>query len=388
MQQDSAHKEQDGISLPETLSQAAIEADLELSAKETRKIVTPYAFHVSENLIGTRLASPSKRAMAISIDILLIGLLTQASGFLLAGIAAATFFRAGNRLKQKKPFNSIRITLRLLTALLLFVFVMGLFDEINIDIDKLDPTQQLASGANISEGQEVVVQGVVGLALTGKYLLASNKIEQQLAEQSCASWLVCWQGLGESLSMDLAQSGLIQTEALALRDLLLALAEPSLSSEELAQLQQQITQSYLQHLAPTPPEPFITPAQQTPVAEPSTAPTAPSLIDWGKQLLEDLGLGFGWAAFYFSIFTAGLKGQTPGKKLLNIKVIKLDESELNLWDSFGRYGGYGAGFATGLLGFSQVYWDPNRQAIQDKISATLVIDLSYPKVSHGAQNKK
>ena len=40
---------------------------------------------------------------------------------------------------------------------------------------------------------------------------------------------------------------------------------------------------------------------------------------------------------------------------------------------FGRYGGYGAGFATGLLGFLQVYWDPNRQAIQDKISATVVI---------------
>ena len=43
---------------------------------------------------------------------------------------------------------------------------------------------------------------------------------------------------------------------------------------------------------------------------------------------------------------------------------------------FGRYGGYGAGFATGLLGFLQVYWDPNRQAIQDKISATVVIQGS------------
>jgi hypothetical protein len=44
-----------------------------------------------------------------------------------------------------------------------------------------------------------------------------------------------------------------------------------------------------------------------------------------------------------------------------------------LLDCFGRYGGYGAGFATGLLGFLQIYWDPNRQAIQDKISATVVI---------------
>lgn len=53
--------------------------------------------------------------------------------------------------------------------------------------------------------------------------------------------------------------------------------------------------------------------------------------------------------------------------------MKLDGSDFSLWDSFGRYGGYGAGFATGLLGFIQVFWDSNRQAIQDKISETVVI---------------
>jgi len=69
----------------------------------------------------------------------------------------------------------------------------------------------------------------------------------------------------------------------------------------------------------------------------------------------------------------GFNGKTPGKRLLNIQVLKLDGSGLSLWESFGRYGGYGAGLATGLLGFVQIYWDPNRQAIQDKISETLVI---------------
>jgi uncharacterized RDD family membrane protein YckC len=84
--------------------------------------------------------------------------------------------------------------------------------------------------------------------------------------------------------------------------------------------------------------------------------------------------------FYFSIFTAWWKGQTPGKKLLGMKVIKLDNKPLNLWESFGRYGGYAAGLATGFTGFLQVFWDPNRQAIQDKISETLVINLRKPKV--------
>jgi len=35
----------------------------------------------------------------------------------------------------------------------------------------------------------------------------------------------------------------------------------------------------------------------------------------------------------------------------------------------------GAGLASGLLGFLQIYWDPNHQGIQDKISATVVIDI-------------
>lgn len=101
-----------------------------------------------------------------------------------------------------------------------------------------------------------------------------------------------------------------------------------------------------------------------------------SLLAWAKGMLNDLGLGFGWSAFYFTVFTAWFDGQTLGKKLFRIRVVQLDGTRLSLWDSFGRYGGYGAGFATGLLGFLQICWDANRQAIQDKISATVVIDLN------------
>tara|TARA_Y100000296_G_C5153820_1_gene247885 strand:+ start:667 stop:1479 length:813 start_codon:yes stop_codon:yes gene_type:complete len=98
-----------------------------------------------------------------------------------------------------------------------------------------------------------------------------------------------------------------------------------------------------------------------------------SIVAWVKGFITELGLGFGWAALYYSVFTAWFNGKTPGKRLLNIQVLKLDGSGLSLWESFGRYGGYGAGLATGLLGFMQICWDPNRQAIQDKISETLVI---------------
>ncbi|QTE92866.1 RDD family protein [Shewanella algae] len=106
-----------------------------------------------------------------------------------------------------------------------------------------------------------------------------------------------------------------------------------------------------------------------------------SLLAWAKGMLNDLGFGFGWAAFYFTLFTAWFDGQTLGKKIMRVRVIALGGGKLSLWDAFGRYGGYGAGFATGLLGFLQIFWDANRQAIQDKISATVVIDLSKPRMS-------
>lgn len=106
------------------------------------------------------------------------------------------------------------------------------------------------------------------------------------------------------------------------------------------------------------------------------------ITDWLRGIIEnDLGFGFGWAALYFTVFTAWWGGQTPGKRILGIRVIRLDGKAINLWDAFGRYGGYGAGFATGLLGFVQIYWDPNRQAIHDKISATVVIKGDLPKIA-------
>jgi hypothetical protein len=104
-----------------------------------------------------------------------------------------------------------------------------------------------------------------------------------------------------------------------------------------------------------------------------------SIIGWIQGLMSELGLGLGWAALYFSVFTAWWRGQTIGKRLLGIEVVRLDGNYPNLWESFGRYGGYGAGLATGLLGFLQIFWDPNRQAIQDKISETLVLRLGRNK---------
>lgn len=100
-----------------------------------------------------------------------------------------------------------------------------------------------------------------------------------------------------------------------------------------------------------------------------------SVIKWLQGILTDLGIGFGWAVLYFTLFISWNGGQTIGKALMSIKVVQLNNMPLSIWQAFGRQGGYGAGFATGLLGFLQIYWDPNRQAIQDKVDNTLVLKI-------------
>jgi hypothetical protein len=94
-----------------------------------------------------------------------------------------------------------------------------------------------------------------------------------------------------------------------------------------------------------------------------------TLLKW----LDDLGLGFGWTGLYFTFFTVMMRGQTPAKRLFGIRVLRLDGQPMTLWASFERFGGYAAGLFTGLIGYVQVFWDRNRQAIQDKISETVVI---------------
>ena len=356
-----------------------------LTREETRQIVTPYAFFVADDLLGTPLAGPFRRGFGLLIDLFFITLLTQVSSLVLAAVAAWTFFRAGNRLKTKKRFNGVRIFLRLLVALLLFVVAMGIVDEINED----NPSDRDISDASVNTDN--TVKGITIVALSAKFLLKTKAMKQHVAQGECEPAYDCLQNLGEELVQDVVAIGLD-------RDAIEGILEGYLGSvsENLTGEQQTELTAHLQQFIETKKTANNSLEQES--IEQATTEQSPiklvgnnsekdkpytqtkGFIRWFENLVEELGLGFGWSAFYFSIFTAWWKGQTPGKKMMGMKVIKLDNTSLNLWESFGRYGGYAAGFATGLTGFLQVFWDPNRQAIQDKISETLVIDLRKPKV--------
>jgi hypothetical protein len=108
----------------------------------------------------------------------------------------------------------------------------------------------------------------------------------------------------------------------------------------------------------------------------------PRPIQWtddALRRLHRLGLRFGWAIAYFSLLPFWWKGQTIGKRLFGLRIVELTGKPLGLMACFGRYGGYAAGLATGGMGFLQVLWDPNRQAVQDKLAHTVVVDLLGPR---------
>lgn len=110
----------------------------------------------------------------------------------------------------------------------------------------------------------------------------------------------------------------------------------------------------------------------------------PRPLQWrddAMRRLHRLGLRFGWAIAYFSLLPFWWQGQTVGKRLCGLRVVELTGKPLGLMTCFGRYGGYAAGLATGGMGFLQVLWDPNRQAVEDKLAHTVVVDLRGPRTA-------
>ncbi|HUF11701.1 MAG TPA: RDD family protein, partial [Longimicrobiales bacterium] len=80
-----------------------------------------------------------------------------------------------------------------------------------------------------------------------------------------------------------------------------------------------------------------------------------------------------WTAVYFTSFLALWQGQTPGKRMVGLRVIRLDGRPMTWWLAFERFGGYAASLSIGLLGFLQILWDRNRQGLHDKGVGTVVV---------------
>jgi len=394
-----------------------------LSEEETKQYLTPFAFKMDKSLFGLPLASPTKRGVALLIDFALIALLSDVSGVFLALAIAVTIYYLGNKKRAiergKKKGRKRRAIMRFFAALMLFVILL----------DTLPPLLKYFGGEETESQVDVDVE-CKSLTLTQSLTLGAITLStlQTIADSDCQAF-DCWKTQLNSVAVNMANisyEGDIKITETQLDDIFNDIGkETELSSNEQEQLIISMHDSYnktysnlvaeeggeggdsgnkstTKHLeldskfaqdektlseqnkdVVLEEDKKLTDVDKHKEEEKSDKPVY-SLIEWVKGIIDDLGLGFGWATFYFTAFIALGKGQTIGKKLLGIKVLQLDGTPLSLWDSFERYGGYGAGLATGLLGFIQIYWDPNKQAIHDRISATVVIDVRKARLS---QNK-
>ena len=88
-----------------------------------------------------------------------------------------------------------------------------------------------------------------------------------------------------------------------------------------------------------------------------------------------VGAGFLIGLVYYWFFLTRNKGQTPGKMLMKIRVIKTDGSPISDRDALVRYIGYVVN-SIFLIGWLWVLFDANKQGWHDKFAKTYVVNIN------------
>jgi uncharacterized RDD family membrane protein YckC len=408
--------------------------------RDPRSVVTPDAFQVSDDLLGLPLASPSRRFFAILIDLMVIGFITAVTksfALILGVVAAAVFIRAGFKRTPVKgsvfgramrfSVGCFGIIVAAVTAILWSIF--------GIDFGRSDAGADFASVAGGTEGGIVLGDAGIGsllglagggLALeraedadaaraamralveTGREMgLTRTQIRAALSESvpEDRTWSAAAPDMIEAildeLTLDEVQrvspidatledlSGMPLGEALdEYRSMLTSEAESdearrmALRLRLMGEIAGDTLRALEALLADSRDEAGQAQEQLASVREQLDEATSGGIFGSVRHFIDELGFGFGWASLYLTIFLSWWQGQTVGKRMLRIRVMRLDGEPINWWVAFERAGGYAAGFATGLLGFAQVYWDANRQAIHDRIVGTVVVVTGAEKVEN------
>lgn len=286
-------------------------------SEDPRSVITPEAFQVSEELLGRRLATPRRRLLAIWIDLFFIAILaavTSSFALVLGVLASLLFIRAG--------FAKTPVRGRVLDyAMRGSVIFLGLF------IGLVTAALWFSAGLTESDDRPTLVLDFGDEPPSGSSELSPLAV-------------------GPSDAVELPELELYS-------DTLDALAE------RIEELEQDVENSRRR--------------AQRARDELEASNRDRGLTGLLRDLLDELGFGFGWASLYMTVLLTVWNGRTMGKRLLGIRVLRLDGQPITWWVAFERVGGYAAGFATGLLGFAQIYWDANRQAIHDRIVGTVVV---------------
>lgn len=342
-----------------------------------RAFITPDFFSVSPELIGQPLASPTRRALAMAVDGILVAILVQAGGVFL-GLAAVFVLLRAARGSHKTGYvrASVRFALLAIAAIVLFVVAIQAWE---FGEEKITETRSDAPAAPEPETGDLNLtfppgEGmVVAASVTG--LMRADEPDE-VAENT------------RKLLESAKRAGATDQQLREARTELVGLMGDDADSANTAALD-----SVLNSVAGQAPAPPGSPEDSLRAVVADLRNDVQRLDRRGDSLataleesresrglrtyiaglFDDLGLGFGWAAVYFTAFLAMMQGQTPGKRLLGLRVIRLDGKPLGWWIAFERFGGYAASFSVGLLGFMQILWDRNRQGLHDKACETVVV---------------
>lgn len=343
---------------------------------DPRSIVTPDAFEGSVDLLGTPLATPRRRALALAIDGIVIAIITLVTGnfaLILGIVAAGIFLRAG--FKRTPVRGSV-----FGRAMRFSVGCLGIFVAIATAL----AWAVISNGGNSGPDVEDIVRSSGTAAIVGESTRASaganladagTESDALRDAREAAEEVVDEYSLPEALAAyaDVLTSQTPDAEGVVG----LRLALEARLTDEVARGEIDALERTVVELADDLED------ERQDRQELQTAldqELAPSLLGVLRDRADDLGFGFSWAILYTTVFLSWWNGQTVGKRMMNIRVVRLDGEPITWWIAFERAGGYAAGFATGLLGFAQVWWDSNRQGIHDRIVGTVVVVEGAEKV--------
>lgn len=319
---------------------------------DPRTIITPDAFSVAPELLGLPLAHPWRRAAAILVDLVLVAILANAQAVFFAFAAGLfVFWLALRRGPQRRVVTvarrAARVTIGCLGAVTLTVAGLAIWFTMIADPEEvLRMVEDAASDAPVSAAAvaDVARRLPVEAAARGAFVdpdtLSLDGLAARYAAARAAGDSAAMSRLGPALGAALAADSLAELD------------------ETLARLEDRNTELE-RRLDDT--------------ADALDAERNRGILSSVYAVLDDVGLGLGWSGLYFTFFLGWWRGRTPGKRLLGIRVVRLDGRPLSFWVSFERFGGYAASLFTGLEGFGRLIWDPNRQALEDKLAGTVVI---------------
>jgi uncharacterized RDD family membrane protein YckC len=375
-------------------------------AQDPRTIITPDAFTVAPELLGMPLASPWRRAGAMLVDLVLVAILANAQAvffafavglfvFWLATRRRATAVRSTARRAARVAFGCLGVLTLTIASLAIWFSLTADADteigriagsegrEIPITVGGMRDLFTAVSGADSAEAAEAASRLVERLSREEFEPDELRAVVSDMRGDLDPTTLAAVDDAHDRAEAARSESGALDPDTLSIDSLVARYARALAESDSVAMLRfgiplgEALADASLEERDAT-----IARLESRGESLRRELGETEATLEKERQrgilatvfaLLDDVGLGLGWSGLYFTFFLGWWRGRTPGKRLLGVRVVRLDGRAITYWLSFERYGGYAASLFTGLEGFARVLWDRNRQALEDKLAETVVI---------------